>query len=298
MKGRFPHPPASHVNPTFAYSLGGQEFNVDITTHAPATFHLAPVLAQNQRSAHPISAEDLVDAIPTQFSDWCKSFHLRVNAVGPSITIRFFAGECFLFCKALRKFHTTKVTNTGIYARPWGLSQIDFTTDPSDLESSPAPTIFNIIDTSNLADFLGLLNILLVTVPLLQPRPWSVLHTNTVHHRSLTTLSDKLFSDIPTLSLFLRVAPVSYLSDFSTRSPNDAIWSLSWKYPSSVIANKSTPYPELDQDTRVLVCDELQLGKFFLCLHANVCRREYRPCHESGNAPTTGHYPVYSREFC
>ena len=272
MKGRFPHPPASHVNPTFTYSLGGQEFNVDSATHAVAAFHLAPVLAQNQRSAHPISAEDLVDAATTQFSNWCKSFHLRVNAV-PSITIRFFAGDCFLFCKALRKFHTTKVPNTGIYARPWGLSQIDFTTDPSDLESSPAPTIFNIIDTSNLADFLGLLNILLVTVPLLQPRPWSVLHTNTVHgsDRSvMPTLSDKLFSDIPTLSLFLRVTPVSYLSDFSTHSPKDAIWSLSWKYPSSVIANKSTPYPELDQDARVLVCDELQLGNFFYSVYTQM----------------------------
>ena len=277
MKGRFPHPPASHVNPTFAYSLGGKEFNVDNTTHAAAAFHLAPVLAQNQRSARPISTEDLVDAITTQFSNWCKSFHLRVNAAGPSITIRFFAGDCLLFCKALRKFHTTKVANTGIYARPWGLSQIDFTTNPSDLESSPAPTIFNIIDTSNLADFLGLLNILLVTVPLLQPRPWSVLHTNTVqgHDSSvMPTLSDKLFSDIPTLSLFLRVTPVSFLSDFSTHSPKDAIWSLSWKYPSSMIANKSTPYSELDQDARVLVCDELQLGNFFHSVYTQMFSEE------------------------
>ena len=99
MKGRSPHTPASHVNPTFAYLLGGQEFNVDSATHAVAAFHLAPVLAQNQRSAHPISAEDLVDAATTQFSNWCKSFHLRVNAI-PSITIRFFARD-FLILQSI-----------------------------------------------------------------------------------------------------------------------------------------------------------------------------------------------------
>ena len=281
MKGRsYPNPPAPHVNPMFAYSLGGREFNVHYGTQPLSAFHLAPALAQSydiSRSAPPISAEDLVDAVMTQFSNWCKSFHTQVNKVDPSITIRFFAGDCILFCQALRNFLTTKVAKTGIYSRPWGLSLIDFTADYSERESSPAPTAFNIIDTSNVADHLGLLNILLVTVPLLQRKPWSVLHTNTLQGSGSITsaLSTRLFADIPTLSLFLGVAPVSYLGDFNTHSSQDvASQSISWKYPSSVIANRSIPHPELDEDTHVLLCDELQLGKFLYSVYTQMFAEE------------------------
>ena len=221
-----------------------------------------------------------------QFSDWCNSFYLRVHKAYPSITIRFFSGDCILFCHALRKLVTTKVTKTGVYSRPWGLSQVDFTTDYSELESSPAPGVFNIIDTSNVADHLGLLNILLVTVPLLQRKPWSILHTNTL--RGSSTLSDRLFVDIPTLSLFLGVAPTSRLSNFTAHPPMDVSSQfISWKYPSSVIATEITPYPELDEDTPLLVCDELQLGNFFYSVYTQMFIEEDVRGHYANPTPAS-----------
>ena len=48
MKGRsYPNPPASHINPMFAYSLGGREFNVHYCTQPVTAFHLAPAVAQS-----------------------------------------------------------------------------------------------------------------------------------------------------------------------------------------------------------------------------------------------------------
>lgn len=87
-----------------------------------------------------------------------------------------------------------------------------------------APLLFNTIDTSNLANHLGLLNLLVVALPLLRKTPLSVLYTNALVTTDDTGGSPAGFAyracaDIRTLSLLLDVFPVSYASG-STSHPN------------------------------------------------------------------------------
>ncbi|KAG2029862.1 hypothetical protein BDR03DRAFT_1017806 [Suillus americanus] len=67
---------------------------------------------------------------------------------------------------------------------------------------SPAPTTFNVIDTSNLLDHVSTLNILIVTSPILQQTPSATFNSG----------------DIATIGLLLGLIPVSFVSQFMNRS--------------------------------------------------------------------------------
>jgi len=298
-------PSATHANPMFAYSLAGGKFNTYYGINPISAFHLTPALAQFQSPpscTSEIGIGDFVEAAMHQFSIWCTSFRARVNAEPSSVVIRFFSGDSIPFGQALRICNEKKTTTTGIHTRPWGTSKIVFTSDYDETSTSPAPSLFNIIDTSNLTDSLGLLNVLLVTVPLLQRRPWSVLYTNTLVRSTpgeivTSALHDRALADIPTLSLFLGVTPSSELSPFTTYSfreeeisagvkhsvANQFHQLISWRYPSSIIPYSTLPYPELGDEPEILRCDETHLANFLFSFYTKMFANEMIP----DRSPTT-----------
>jgi len=280
-----------HVNPTFAYSLSGSEFNVHYRTNPLSAFHLSPSLSPTNGSSQTsqITGTDLVDGAMHQFSTWCTSFHSQINAANPSLLIRIFAGDCIPFCQALRMCHLDNVTKTGKYSRPWGLSQINFSEDYESPRS--APLLFNIIDTSNLTDHIGLLNLVLVSSPLLRRTPSSVLQSDTFgsstsDNKLESALLDRVFCDIPTLSILLGIAPSFHLHPFSTECRKNEQMAMgigesgyfyqpiSWKCPFSVASYSAPEYPEVEEENPFLVCDDLTLAKFIFSVYMQMFAEE------------------------
>jgi hypothetical protein len=90
-------------------------------------------------------------------------------------------------------------------------------------KSGGAPTSFNVIDTSNLDDHLGLLNVLITAAPILSKSSHqAVLYTECLqlaHDRDATkAFIDRIFVDITVMSLLIGLCPVDYLSGFAAKS--------------------------------------------------------------------------------
>lgn len=157
------------------------------------------------------------------------------------LRIRLFAGDALAFSRALR----TDITNPCVYTYLWGgsLTSLD-EAQYGNASDFPAPTTFDIIDTSNLSDHLGILNILVATVPLMRNESTSVLHTNTllpsvdVFHVG-SGFVNKLCADIPTLALLLGIVPIPYISSFTSHSNTHELIIKSSQYHELVAWKKS-----------------------------------------------------------
>ncbi|KAJ7767178.1 hypothetical protein B0H16DRAFT_1366495 [Mycena metata] len=202
---------ASFLNPTFVYSLIGEGCNVHYGTDPVAPFHLAALFGSGIR----VSVTDLVKIVKAEFSDWCSAFR---TSRGRTV-LRFFASEATALCKALGGFDATGALNLGIFVAPWKTQFLQL--NPA--EYGIAPSTFNVIDSSNLSDHIGLLNVLIATVPLLRSPAscGSVLYTEslTYHGKDATKeFAESLYADIHTAGALLNLAPTDYVGGFSSRS--------------------------------------------------------------------------------
>ena len=269
--------PASHINPTFAYSLSGRKFNAHYGTDPLLSYHLAVPLAPTKLPPRsPVTKSDELDkAIKVQFRAWCTSFRTRLLAKTPQFVIRYFIGDALSFCQTLRHCRFLDATETGVYTMPWGGSKI-YLRDEDYSPDAPnrAPLSFNIIDTSNLSDHLGLLNILFATTPLLRDSWSSILHTHSLvhsgNHENLQKgLLEKTCADIPMFSLLLGLVPCRHLSEITSVSSTHELLRvstikdtqfcdlLSWKRPLKQKISSDEP----------LRCDADQLGEFFFAMY-------------------------------
>ncbi|KAG1742518.1 hypothetical protein EDB19DRAFT_1827716 [Suillus lakei] len=217
----------SHPNPTLAYSMVGDKFAVHYGTDPLSCFHLAEALAPavgSARNPEQITLKDAVNICKTQFLRWCTSVSKVLGSQCPSspspLIIRCFVGDALSLCQALGYHNTTKSISTSFPVAPWKHSCIVFDPDAYGTGTqSPAPTTFNIIDTSNLLDHVGALNILIVTSPILQRTPSATLYTEGLSGSSPEdTLPQQLCGDIATIGLLLGLIPMSFVSQFTTRS--------------------------------------------------------------------------------
>jgi hypothetical protein len=90
-------------------------------------------------------------------------------------------------------------------------------------EKSAGPRTFNVIDTSNLTDHVGLLNLLISTVPCLRKSRSSTIITESLLNKGpgsgqVETFSSLLQADQTTMFLLFGLAPVSYLTGVSMLS--------------------------------------------------------------------------------
>lgn len=221
-------------NPTFAFSVMGRGFDVHYGTDPILPFYLADTLAAKKSTIQTASIKDLVESARSQFRTWCSAFRECVTE-SPNIIIRLFTGDALAFSRALHHYSETSSGTSGLYTHPWSGIQIKL--DEEEYEKRRAPVSFSVIDTSNLTDHIGLLNILITTTPLLSKIPSAVLHTNTLLSSAAEgKFVDRTCTDIPTLSLLLGVVPISYVSGFTTRSNIHEIFKLG--------LNNSPQFPE------------------------------------------------------
>ncbi|KAG8736569.1 hypothetical protein FRC10_009158 [Ceratobasidium sp. 414] len=213
---------AKNLNPTFVYSTPGEVFDPHYGTF-PQGFHLTPafvpIVSDATRSNTSKPEAVAVDVMKQQFKAWGDAF--RASRAAGAITLRFYSGDAIAFCRALDVFASTSQAATGIHVSTWRASQINL----AELRANtpPAPTSFDVVDTSNLTDHLGLLNLLLVTRPLLKSAPESqaVLYTETLlssGEDATKSFLDRICATVPTISTLLCIAPRAYLASFSTVS--------------------------------------------------------------------------------
>ena len=275
-----------HLNPTFVYSASGTKFNVHYGTDPIVSFHLAPIFTSIKGIQRPstISIKEIVEGARQQFFSLCSSLKSRLSLESSAnLTIRFFVGDALAFCRALHHCGDANLTETGIYTYAWGGSQINFNVqDYSQNITRRAPLTFNFIDTSNLTDHLGLINILLLTIPLLQQNSSSTISTNTLlkTDTSDSALASKACADIPTLALFLGVAPSQYLSHFTSHSNKHSMLfsamidsqfpqMISWKFPFSAIPG-ATHDIQISSTVVRLVCDARKLAEFLFLVYCDI----------------------------
>ena len=218
---------STHPNSTFFYSRAHEGFDIHYGTDPMIPFHHAPLLGNTKRT---LAVGDLVESAKSQFHDWCSAFRTATSAptqgragnARHAPIVRFLLGEAIAVARALRDFPE----QAGVQGCPFAAPKVSpWTTcvmklDREEYADFGAPTRFNVIDTSNLSDHIGMLNMLLATTPLLAYSPSSVLHTETLlTHTSdpSTELESKLFASLSIIAALMDLAPVDALSGFTTR---------------------------------------------------------------------------------
>ncbi|KAI0739271.1 hypothetical protein C8Q80DRAFT_1275407 [Daedaleopsis nitida] len=207
---------AKFLNPTFAYSLTGEGCAVHYATDPLTTFHFAALFGNAKGSP---SAADMVRHAKLQFADWCTAVQQAVSDPTKTPRIRMFLAEATAACRALRAFGSTATLNLGAPVAQFRTKDIRL--DKGEYADDGAPAAFNVVETSNLIDHLGLMNILVATIPLASPTPSSVLYTESLLFQgedASKEFAELLHADIGTMGLLLDLCPTDYLSGFTTRS--------------------------------------------------------------------------------
>ncbi|KAA1470752.1 hypothetical protein DENSPDRAFT_858545 [Dentipellis sp. KUC8613] len=211
---------ATILNPTFSYSLAGEGCAVHYATDPLMPFHLAPVFGNRHGS---VSVSDIVEAAKAEFNDWCKVFH---HSVAPSTTssrpvVRFILAEATAACRSLKAFAATETLKSGVPVDQFKTQVLELSRDEYATVSG-APAIFNVIETSNLVDHLGLLNVFIASIPLLsRSAPSRVLYTESLLYSGVDATKDftkQLYGDITAIGIVLDLCPVDYLCGFAARS--------------------------------------------------------------------------------
>ncbi|VDC05359.1 unnamed protein product [Peniophora sp. CBMAI 1063] len=216
---------ANIANPTFVFSRGEDATAVHYGLDPIAPFHLAAVFGNAPNNRPP--PEDVVRDVKEQFAAWCSAYRTASARANPPV-IRLHVGDALALSSALRVLKETGTLDTGVPHAQWSAERICL--NAADYRDGDAPTSFNVVDTSNLTDHIGLLNILSSTTPLLAS-PCGVLYTETllfdVSSDPAKYVSSLLVGDLPTMAVMMDLCPVDYLSGFTSRSFVDGILALS-----------------------------------------------------------------------
>ncbi|TRM66548.1 hypothetical protein BD626DRAFT_451581 [Schizophyllum amplum] len=211
--------PVVTINPMFVYSLGGERFSVQMGLDPLTGFHYADLFAN--ATGDVTSAEVAAHAM-AEFGAWSTSFADAVSArETPTPIVRFLLGEATAVCRALRLVAASRTVKTNVPVAHYQSATIDFVEGYASDGTDSYPVEFNVIDTSNLDDHIGLLNCLVAPLPLLSSAADAALYTESLLFRTAdatTELKRRLHADIATMALLIGIAPVDFLSSFSSRS--------------------------------------------------------------------------------
>ena len=214
-KSRFP-------NPMFAGSLEDASI-LHYGTDPLLGFHLATAYA-SLTSDSPLKSSgnpdlhNVVAAARLQFRKWSASFRKDAQK---NLTIRFFAGDALAFCHTLQHMHTTGDRSQSNWYRDQYHLEALILDDEDYASSGNAPLLFNVIDTSNLLDHVGPINILMTASPLLENSISATLYTKALvkKQEDLKALVDGILcGHFPTLSILFGLMPIEYWTNSTATS--------------------------------------------------------------------------------
>ena len=277
-------------NPLFVFSsLANDKFAIHWSTNPLCGFHLAPSITELTResSLHhwnddfgridgERAFESALITAQKQFAAWCKAFQnlarkvINGNSQGGGLRIRIFVGDAVEFCLAL-------ACPVNSYSRPYTVRplRLDGAVPTS---NDGAPVSFNVIDTSTLTEFVGSINLLTATIPLLEKSPSSVLYMETLrpdlYDDETKLLSDVLRTDnVRSMCTLLGLVPTPYVTAVSTRSKtqselinNDTKFSalnrIPWKFTTSMDPNSLGAKVACDPNSLAKILYDVYLKMF------------------------------------
>jgi hypothetical protein len=246
---------AAQVNPTFAYATGGEGFVAHYGTNPLGAFHLAPAFAETEVGSPP-PLDEVYRTLRSQFESWCSAFHACISSATIKVKLRFLAGDVLATCQTFQLASVSADASVLPRASLWRTSLSIL--DGPGYVAGDAPLMFDIIDTSNLCDHIGMINVLVATAPLLKQTPVSTLYTETLLSSGedpMVAFTESLCGDPTTMSLLLDLTPTSYLAGYKTDSNTHEVVSLqlrgahdskqyhehvAWKIPSQLILENAT----------------------------------------------------------
>ncbi|KAK4099254.1 hypothetical protein N658DRAFT_475678 [Parathielavia hyrcaniae] len=217
---------ATFANPMFVSSLH-ETMDLHQGLDPLLGFHTStayvPLAADPASTPEETGSEDVVVAAKAEFRAWSNTFRTRAEEY---LTLRFFAGDALSFCHTLQHRRVTGSATTASWYRsrhhtmdPLVLVDDDYGTDGT------APVSFDVVDTSDLADCLGILNLLVATSPLLDNDASSCLYTDILaRHGEAThqgTFSELVGGHAATVSLLLGLFPMEYWTNTASSSIGD-----------------------------------------------------------------------------
>jgi hypothetical protein len=164
-----------------------------------------------------------VEPAQLQFCVWGESFK---RCARQKLTIRFFTGEALAFCHTLEHKRCTGDANSANwYHRPNYLEPL--LRDGKDYaKTGGAPLSFNVIDTSNLMDHVGAINLLVATSPLLDHNISATLYAESLVMREenqKASIDGLLGGHFPTVSILFGLVPIEYWTNATAKSHVDEI---------------------------------------------------------------------------
>ena len=201
-------------NPMFAGSFE-DDFILHYGTDPLLGFHLATAYA-SLTSDSPLESSvnpqlhKVVAAAQLQFRTWSDSFRSDAQR---HLTIRFFAGDALAFCHTLQHMRTTGERLKSNWYRDQHHLEVLMLDGEDYAFDGNVPLLFNVIDTSNLVDHVGAINILVAASPLLENSISATLYTETLVNKEEDprALVDRILcGHFPTLSILFGLMPIEY----------------------------------------------------------------------------------------
>ncbi|KAI1139177.1 hypothetical protein F5Y05DRAFT_412278 [Hypoxylon sp. FL0543] len=227
-RGNFSRRPEAIPNPIFSETLSPNTY-IHYGTDPILGFHLATAMANLAPASplRPIKEDDdetlnVIRAAKTQFYKWVAAFQ---EIPENRISLRFTVSDALSFCHGLQAVSASVNLPVNLYRRQLDTTSVEF--DPTAYtEVDSAPTRFDVIDTSNLADHLGTLNLLVAATPLLKTLASSTLWVETLLKSEKTRKQQfdaLLRGHGPTLSLLLGLSPVDFWTNATSVSCVDEL---------------------------------------------------------------------------
>jgi hypothetical protein len=212
---------SENINPTFVTDTSTLHYGTDPLLGFHLATAYAPLTKESLLRGRDKARFKLVEVARQQFRAWIASFRQYPRQ---RLTMRFSASDAVAFSYALQQRRLTVSSSpSGFYrdsyhSKPLVLDSEDY------LESGGAPTSFTVIDTSNLIDHIGALNLLVASSPLLENTHVSSLYTQSLvkSQETQTAYIDSLLcGHFPTMSTLLGLMPVEYWTNISSTSMMD-----------------------------------------------------------------------------
>ncbi|ROW03721.1 hypothetical protein VMCG_05334 [Cytospora schulzeri] len=213
-------------NPLFAVTLsehailaygGDPILSYHLATPNARLTEMSPLRAPKAEGTTSIG---LVEAAQHQFEEWAAAFNELASG---EVVLRFVTADCLSLCHMLQYSIDTGKTSGPFYRRQ--LSMDSFDLDPHEYASGgTAPKQFDVIDTSNLSDYLGALNIVVSASPLLKATPWATLYTETMEkgrEGERQKFEELMCGPTRTVSTLLGISPVEYWTNATAFSNVD-----------------------------------------------------------------------------
>ena len=198
------------VNPLFAFKEETGHPMVHYNLSPPLGFRFSDMTSSDQAKLTVSTIRKTINSFMlSQFIE--RGLAFARQTLRNQVVLRFLAGDALECCHSLV-----------IYPRPF--SRCMFTLEPIVLIDPPLA--FDVIETSNLMDHLGLINILVHCTPLLAKTQHSVLYTEilagSTHTNPLVILDSLLMGDAVLVTTLLGVAPMQLLGTWQIQNENNA----------------------------------------------------------------------------